>query len=43
MENSKNIKVEVPNNHWYDGVVGDHVNMDSKEIWEKINNEVKVK
>lgn len=39
-ENINNIKIEVPNNNWYDGLIGDHVNMDSEAVWEMIKNEV---
>jgi hypothetical protein len=40
-ENVENIKVEVPNKNFYDEPFGDHSNMDSKEVWEKIKNESK--
>lgn len=32
----KNIQVEVPNKHFYDEPFGDHSNMDSKDVWDKI-------
>ncbi|ASM36878.1 filamentous hemeagglutinin family protein [Campylobacter sputorum bv. faecalis CCUG 20703] len=38
---AKNIKIETPNNHWYDGLIGDHTNMDSKPVWEQIKNEIR--
>ncbi|ASM40166.1 hypothetical protein CSPB_0955 [Campylobacter sputorum subsp. bovis] len=36
-----NIKIETPNNRWYDGLIGDHTNMDSKPVWEQIKNEIR--
>ena len=39
INNSKveDIQVEVPNKYFYDEPFGDHSNMDSKDVWNKIN------